>query len=60
MHPLFGEGVIESIDDKYKVYNVRLKKNGAIKSIRTDFDGLYFTKIEISIRLEESFINFEL
>ncbi|HPE95983.1 MAG TPA: 3'-5' exonuclease, partial [Bacillota bacterium] len=40
LHPLFGEGLIESIDDKYKVYMIRFIKNGALKSIRTDFVGL--------------------
>jgi len=40
LHPLFGEGLIESIDDKYKVYMIRFIKNGALKSIRTDFAGL--------------------
>ncbi|MDD2268130.1 MAG: UvrD-helicase domain-containing protein [Eubacteriales bacterium] len=60
LHPLFGEGIIESIDDKYKVYNVRFKKNGAIKSIRFDYVGLSQINNDTSSRLEESFLNFNL
>lgn len=55
LHQLFGEGIIENIDDKYKVYNVRFKKNGALKSIRFDFVGLSLLKNDSSIKLEESF-----
>jgi DNA helicase-2/ATP-dependent DNA helicase PcrA len=43
-HPIFGEGIIENIDEKYKVYNIRFIMNGALKSIRTDFVGLSLLK----------------
>jgi DNA helicase-2/ATP-dependent DNA helicase PcrA len=44
VHPIFGEGLIENIDDKYKVYNIRFIMNDALKSIRTDFAGLSLLK----------------
>ena len=56
LHQLFGEGIIESIDNKCKVYNVRFNKNGSLKPIRFDFVGLSLLKDDLSSKLEQAFL----